>query len=350
LHCHPASCGVVLCRSYPAPGRPVPSCGSRSGSKRNAPRWNHRAALPKGVFDRKTRFLKPMLNSKIKQTLIDSYNMAVAMDPALVTFLQASPFVDGRFLAKDSRVLLYRGGRDLGYTDGLYTGYTQYGGLPPYKQTLTDLMYTLKSRHARMKRLLEKQNIPSSDISKYGKILDFCWNPVRINKIGTIEQRSADMNFIEIVIAASVLIKYVQRMIHQDFMKVIPSEIGIEEPFKVEGNTVYIPPHTHVRKHLQYLSAHKGLEDKDVYNYCTRFFKFARACSHERYAEVIAPLNNMLEEKKTVSDMLISYVKKKGYSLEEKVPDEVLAEMCLDMAKENIKKLDTTEELVKNLD
>ncbi|MBU0535393.1 MAG: hypothetical protein KKE20_00370, partial [Nanoarchaeota archaeon] len=70
--------------------------------------------LPKGVFDRKTRFLKPMLNSKIKQTLIDSYNMAVAMDPALVTFLQASPFVDGRFLAKDSRVLLYRGGRDLG--------------------------------------------------------------------------------------------------------------------------------------------------------------------------------------------------------------------------------------------
>ncbi|MCK4589659.1 MAG: hypothetical protein KAT77_04390 [Nanoarchaeota archaeon] len=306
--------------------------------------------LPRGVFDKKNKSLKPLLSPKIKQTLIDSYNMGIAMDPALVTFHQSSPFLDGKFLAKDSRIVIYRGDRVLKFPGALYTGYTQYGNLPPYKQTLTDLIYTLKSRHARMKRVLEKKGIPASDISKYGKILDFCWNPIKINKHGTIEQRSMDMNYPEIFTAGSVLIKYVQRKIHQDFMKVVPSEIGIEEPFKREDNLVYIAPHTHVRKQLQYLSAYKGLEDKYMHMYCKRFFKFARNLINKRYIKVIQPFADMLDEKKTVSDLMLKKIRKKGYNPEKQVPDQVMAELALEMSQKTLNKIQKTEQMVKHLD
>lgn len=306
--------------------------------------------LPRGVFDRKTKFLRPMLSPKIKQTLIDSYNMGIAMDPALVTFMQSSPFLDGRYLAKDCRVIIYRGDRVLNFPKAVHTGYTQYGNLPPYKQTLTDLIYTLKSRYARIKRVMEEKGIPASDISKYGRILDFCWNPVKINKHGTIEQRSCDMNYPQLFIAASILIKYVQRKIHQDFMRVVPSEIGLEEPFKVEGNLVYIAPHTHVRKDLQYLSAYKGLEDRHMYNYCKRFFRFARNLMHKRYTPVIQPIIKMLDEKKTVSDHLLRQVRKKGYDPRKKVPDQVMAELALKMSENNINRVEKTQKIVRHLD
>ena len=306
--------------------------------------------MPRGVFDKKTKFLKPLLSPKIKQTLIDSYNFAIAMDPALVVFLQSSPFLDGKFLAKDSRVVIYRGDSSLRFPKAIYTGYTQYGSLPPYKQTLTDLIYTLKSRHARMKRVLEKKGVPASDLSKYGRILDFCWNPVKINKHGTIEQRSCDMNYPQIFIAASVLIKYAQRKVHQDFMKVIPSEIGIEEPFKIEGNVVYVAPHTYVRKTLQYLSAYKGLEDKHMYLYCKRFFKFAQGLINKRYAPIIKPIANMINEKKTVSDLIVKKIRKKGYSLDQQVPDAAMAELALDLSQNLLRKIEKTEKTVRHLD
>ncbi len=311
--------------------------------------FHYHYTLPRGVFDKKTKFLKPMLNSKVKQTLIDSYNLGIAIDPILIALLQSSPFYDNQYLAKDSRVLIYRGGGALKYPQGMYTGYTQYGGLPPYKQTLTDLIYSLKSRHERMKRILEKQGIPPTDISKYGKILDFCWGPVRINKLGTLEQRSADMNYMELIFAMSVLMKYAHKQVHQEFMRVIPSEFGLEEPFKLDGDHLLVPPHTHVRKYLQYHSAHEGLDNKDVYNYCNRFFKFAKQYADPKYDNLLKVVQTMLDEKKTTSDKMISYVKKKGYGLKEKIPDEVLREMCLDFSERGLKHLDKTEELVKEM-
>ena len=67
--------------------------------------------MPRGVFDHDRGFLKTMINSKVKQTLVDSYNMLIAMDPVLTTLLQSSPFSDGKYLAKDSRMLIWRGGK-----------------------------------------------------------------------------------------------------------------------------------------------------------------------------------------------------------------------------------------------
>jgi len=297
--------------------------------------------LPRGVFDRDKGTLKRQAKSKIKDTLINSYNMAIAMDPALTTFLQSSPFFEGKYLAKDSRMLIYRGGRRLGF-NGVHSNFQQLGALPPYKQTLTDLMLSLEKRFDRFKRSLEKRRLNINELAKSSNILNFAWNPVKINKLGTLETRGMDMNHPKYLMGASVLVKYVLRKIQQDFMKVVPSDIGIEQPFKVEGDIVYIPPHTYVRNTLQRLSAYKGLKNNNLYEYCKRFFRFAKQYSHKRYNNILADLNELLMKRETVSDMLIKKVKRKGYALDKELPKALCSELALDSAHQLSKEIDAT--------
>ena len=73
-------------------------------------------------------------------------------------FLQSSPFVNNNYLAKDSRLLLYRGGRKLKYNDGLYSKHQFFGALSPYKQTLRDLISSIKRRHKKWRKLMRDNN------------------------------------------------------------------------------------------------------------------------------------------------------------------------------------------------
>jgi len=69
--------------------------------------------LPRGIFDPQLRILKMLVRSKIKDSLVNSYNFLIAADPALTCFMQSSPFYQGKYLGKDSRVIVYRGGDSL---------------------------------------------------------------------------------------------------------------------------------------------------------------------------------------------------------------------------------------------
>jgi hypothetical protein len=304
--------------------------------------------LPRGVFDKKKKFLKPLIDSKINKSLIDSYNLAIAMDPALITLFQSSPLLNGQYIAKDCRILIQRTGRALPFK-GIYYKQPKLGGLPIYKETLTDLVYTIKKRHELVKKLFEKHNLDPSLVSNYGKILDFSWHSVRINKIGTIEQRTMDMNHPKYVIAGTILLKYIYWKVQRDFLQVVPSDIGIEEPFKQEGNVLYIPPHTHVRKKLQFLSVYEGFENKEIKNYTRRLFRFGKKCTPKKFYKAIKPFENMIRRNKSVSDVLMDKYKKRGYSKEDKIPNEVCAKVargsCRQLYKEIEKAKKTVEEL-----
>ena len=52
--------------------------------------------------------------------MIDSYNMCIALDPVLIGLTQCSPFVQGNHYGKDSRVIVYRGGKKLRFMNGTY--------------------------------------------------------------------------------------------------------------------------------------------------------------------------------------------------------------------------------------
>lgn len=307
-------------------------------------------ALPRGVFDHKKKFLKMQIKSKIKQTLLDSYNLAIAMDPALVTLFQPSPILDGRYIAKDSGAIFQRSGKHLPRSDlAIYNRHPIFGGLPIYKHTIADLIYTINRRYKKVKEIVRKNNLDRSIQKRYKRVLDYSWHAVRINKIGTLEHRTMDMNHPKYVIAGTVLLKYIHRKVQQDFLRVIPSDVGISHPFKQEGDKLHIPPHTYVRKKLQRWSVCEGFERKEILNYTRRLFSFGKRCTPPKFYPAIRPFERMIERKKSVSDVMMRKLEKWGYGKDDVIPDEVCAKLALSSCRQLYKEIEQSKKKIEDL-
>ncbi|MBL7055591.1 hypothetical protein ISS07_01620 [Candidatus Woesearchaeota archaeon] len=304
-------------------------------------------SLPWGVFDYTKKVIKHLVNSKNKQSMVNTYNLFIAMDPALTTFAQSSPFYQGNFLGKDSRVIVYRGGDVLKYPAGLYTNHQDFGMLQPYKVTGTDLLQIINHRFDSWNDILKKVNISLKAFMKHGSILDTTWNPVKISSHGTLEQRGMDVNHPRIIIAVATLIEYITRDVQENFVQILPSDIGLTEPFKKEGNIIYIPPHTHVRFELQPRAAYEGLSNNDVLNYCRGLLKLGKQCVPKERLPLIEPLEKMLKNKRTVSDEILNDAKKMGFS--KNIPNKQAAELALKHSKDLFKEIIMTKQLIKKL-
>ena len=227
--------------------------------------------LPRGIFDSQLRVLKMLTRSKIKDSMVNSYNLLIAADPALTCFMQSSPFYQCKYIGKDSRVIMYRGGKALNNEKGLYSNFQDFGSLPYYKATALDIMSLITTRYDRWKSYIKCLGLNIKVLSLYGSVLYTTWAPIRISPHGTIEQRGMDMNHPVYVAGIGAIIKFVLKKLQEQYYAVTPSEIGIKEPFKIEKDIIYIPPYAYVRNELQKLSAYKGLESDAVYSYCKRF-------------------------------------------------------------------------------
>jgi hypothetical protein len=306
-------------------------------------------SLPWGVFDYANKILKNLINSKNQQSMVSLYNLFIAMDPALTTCSQSSPFYQGKRLGKDSRIIVYRGGEVLSYPEGLYSNYQKFGALQPYKYTGTDLIQIITSRFESWDTIIKKIDVNLMAFLKGGSILDTAWNPVKINSHGTIEQRGMDVNHPHIVIATATLIEHIAREVQEKYYHVIPSDIGLAEPFKKEGNIIYIPPHTHVRFKLQPRSAYEGLENEGVYNYCKGLMKLGKAFIPKERRILIEPLEIMLKERKTVSDKILEDAKKMGVEVQSRISNRQAAELALKYSNNLLKDIETTKGIIGNL-
>lgn len=311
--------------------------------------FHHHHAFPKGVFDFEKRDLKLMIDSKLKRSLLNSYNFEIAIDPAITLISQSSPFFEGKYLGKDSRILIYRGGKKLGYK-GLYHRHQQLGGLPPYKQTGTDLIRSLKRRRQRWKKLIEKAN-PGADIKKlYPYKLDISWNPVKINKHGTLEHRGMDMNYMSTMLGISALIKFCLKKIQHEFIEVIPSDIGMNHPFKLNKGILYVPPHTYVREILQKACAYEGFENEILTDYTKKFFRFAKSLTPKYYYPLLKKIESMLKKKRSLSDEMLTYARRrKLINSKGELCDRNAAIFALHFAEKFEEDLEETYEIVRDI-
>ena len=227
--------------------------------------------LPWGVFDKKKLKLKRLINSKNKESLVNAYNFLIAADPAISTFMQSSPFYQGKCLGKDSRMLIYRGSQELEYPDALYYNLPQFGGLPSYKHTGTNIIDLIDQKHKEWFNLLKGIGITKANLPKYKSILEVGWTPVKVNAHGTLEQRGMDMNHLLIILSVSVVLRRILRAIQDENYKVVTSDVAIKEPFKLEKKTIFIPPDIYVKNELQKASAYEGLSNETLWYYCKRF-------------------------------------------------------------------------------
>ncbi len=311
--------------------------------------FHHHYALPKGVFDYEKKELKLLIDSKLKRSLLNCYNFEISIDPVLTLLTQSSPFFEGKMLAKDSRMLIYRGGKKLKYL-GLYSKYQQIGALPPYKQTGTDLIRSLKKRQQRWKKLIKKAD-ENVDIDKlYPHKLDISWNPIKINKHGTLEERGMDMNYISIILGVSALIKFCLKKVQRDFVEVIPSDIGIDNPFKIRKGVMFIPPHTYIREELQKASAYKGFKDDALYEYTKKFCRFAKSLTPKFYYPLLKNIENMIENRRSVSDDIIQFAKnKKLINSKGEVSNKNARVIALHFSKKFEQDLMETKKIVRNI-
>ncbi len=302
--------------------------------------------MPKGVFDKEKLVLKKLINSTQASALINAYNFLIAIDPVLTTIMANSPFYQGENLGKDSRVFVYRGGKKLHYSKGLYSKFLNLGGLPPYKQTLADLKYSIYRRKVLWKKAIKKAGENPDLINQYKTYYDIGWNPVKVNKHDTLEQRGIDMNYLDNTMGIVSILNYLLYNIQNNFIQVIPSDIGLTEPFKLEGNILFIPPHTHLRNKLQYRSAKFGFNSKSAKNYVKRFLKLALKFVPKEQKEIIQPIKEIITNEKSEADKVLKKAKKLGWEKNTKLNKTIAKELAIYSSKETKKRVEKTEKIL----
>ena len=121
--------------------------------------------------------------------------------------------------------------------------------------------------------------------------------------------------------------------------------------FKVEKDIIYISPYPYVRNVLQKNSAYKFLESYEVYDYCRKFLRFAESTIPKGRLKLIKPLKEIINKRKTVSDELPDYARKRGFRKNEAITNKLGAEMALAHSKRLLKEIILTRNMIKfNLD
>lgn len=297
--------------------------------------------LPYGTFT-KEKNLKQLFKSKYKDRLLNIYNALIAIDPATTNFMESSPYIDGKFIAKDSRLFIYRdmkirSGKRI--IKGLYSEMPLFGRLSKYYLTISDMISNVEKRYSSWKKIVEKKYPEYREIVESRHPLQFNWSPLRINRVGTFEYRGMDINLPTNMIGTSLLIKYFLNKVRKEELVIKPSDIGIKNPFKIEGNVMYVPPHTHLIENLQYKSAQFGFEDNEIFKYTKTFANIAlKECPIKKDPSIDA-IKNMLRTRKTKSDQIIEKViSKTGKG--NTITDEVAKEIAIDYADEFEREID----------
>ncbi|VVB57361.1 Glutamate--cysteine ligase [uncultured archaeon] len=293
--------------------------------------------LPYGTFNKGTKSLRHLFRSKYKDQLVSLYNMLLAMDPAVSNFMESSPFVDGRHVAKDSRLFLYRAmrtGKGPDALRGLYYDLPLFGRLPRYSSSISDLILLVEQRYEAWKELVEERHPEYLDIVESKHPLQFNWSPLRINRVGTLEYRGMDMNLPANLIGTSLLVKYALKKVRREELEVVPSDIGIKEPFKLEGRRLYVPPYSYLSEVLQYKSALTGMADAEVYRYTKALHALVARDIPIQKDSGLMKIKNILQTRRTQSDVILEQARKLGWDGQDRLEEETARRLALDSADE----------------
>lgn len=292
--------------------------------------FHYHYTLPEGIVGKTSERIKSVKRSHARDVFLQQYNFLVSIDPAALAFCASSPFWMGRHWAKDSRVLIYRdfkvvkGAESLA---GIHYYLPAFGAIPSYEFTLQDLRVMADAKKTKWLALLEQQGYPTNEIAGY-PTLKFMWGPLRVNKIGTFEYRGLDMNRPEVIFSISSLLTFALRAIEGKGLEVLPSDIGIDEPFALEDDIIYVPPHSTL-KYLELQSVVRGFDADSVYKYCSSLLGLVDKITDRGDSSNLRVVRGMLKDRRSVSDEMLELVRKNGYDLEEEVPEDMMNHVAL---------------------
>ena len=198
-----------------------------------------------------------------QRELLGLYNLATALDPALVALTRACPFYEGRADGFAARTVHYRG--ILGF-EGLYADLHEVGGLSAYASRVEDLVDQQRARYRAWFAAMDLAGVERRLFAQAGGNLHRAsWNPVRLSHHGTVEIRSMDANFPEMVLAVCALIRGAAERVRRERLEVRPSRgVLTLEP---DGDLLHVPIFSYLNGELLGAAVTRGVLDQRVEAY-----------------------------------------------------------------------------------
>lgn len=311
--------------------------------------FHYHFSLPRATFDRKTHFFRHDINDIRKKKVQNLFNLFIALDPAVSTFMQSSPYYEGNYLGKSSRMIVYRSESIFKRPEKLFADYPEFSSLNDYAPSFDKILSRVVDRSKLWKQLLEEKGVKQSDYAKEDReasILDSSWKPVKISSHGTIESRGADMNSFKNIVGMTSVMNSLSKFVQRNKINVIPSKIGLREPFKLEDNKLYVPENKYLKNVLQKNSALRGLDDASVYKYCDAMIKLVKKITPIEARPPLKIYQKMLSERQTVSDEIIKKVEKiQGKSESHQVLPQTARKIALAYSKKMYKDIILTKKM-----
>jgi carboxylate-amine ligase len=206
-----------------------------------------------------------------REEMVGLYNLATALDPALVAITRSCPFYEGRLEGIAARTARYRG--DFG-VDGVYAGLPQVGALQPSARDAEDLISREGERYRAWYRAMDGAG---ADRRLYARAAGdrhrASWNPVRLNPAGTVEIRSMDANQPEATLAACATAIAAAERVRGEDLHVVPSPES--RGFEVKDGELLVPGFDYLAGSLLPAAVRDGAGDPDVAAYLDSLVDFA---------------------------------------------------------------------------
>src|SRR5215207_323432 len=236
-----------------------------------------------------------------QRELLGQYNLATALDPALVALSRACPFYQGKTDGFAARTVHYRS--ILGF-EGLYMDMHEVGGLSAYASRVEDLVDQQRARYTAWFAAMDRAGVKRRLFAQAGGNLQRAsWNPVRLSHHGTVEIRSMDANFPEMVLAVCTLIRAAAERVRRERLEVRPRRgILTLEP---DGNLLLVPIFSYLNGELLAAAVTRGVLDRRVEAYVDSVVRFASP--YLQNPQLIAPLGSSGSYRTTEGEILASF-------------------------------------------
>jgi carboxylate-amine ligase len=228
--------------------------------------------LPDGTVDPESG-VSPGASEGARRELLDLYNLATALDPALIFLSRSCPFYEGRATGHAPRTARYRGSDAFGW-EGVYRDLPEVGALRPYAHSSAHLVEQQFDRYRAWLAAMERAGVDLGHfLESGGDLLRPAWNPVRLNRQGTLELRGMDSNLPEATFTAVELVLFAAERVVQEDLTVTPDD-GVSA-FEVDGDRLLVPGFGRLGERLFHAAVAGGADDPTITSYLDSVLDFA---------------------------------------------------------------------------
>ena len=204
--------------------------------------------------------------------VLNVYNLATALDPALVALTRSCPYFEGRRSGLAVRTVHYRGSAIFGW-EGVYKDLPQVGALLPYADDSEHLIRQQFDRYEAWLAAMDRAGVERRLFAEAGgDLLRPAWNPVRLNRQGTLELRGMDSNYPGVTLTAAAMILGAADRIRRDGLEVVPDD-GVRA-FEVTEDVLRVPSFDRLGGELLYAAVAGGAGDETVAAYLDSILEF----------------------------------------------------------------------------